>query len=324
MVIPLIRAHYLMAHAQTYKRLGGRSDRLLGKVGVDHRMLHAPNGVVPMSVLEQFVLLAITDTSLAFAWQSAPRRLADLGPIGDALERATSLHEALMLYSRLVKGESTGANFWLDQRPDAFWLCGDPFGTHELFRTYSERFNAQVHLAIIRHWTGQHWYPDELHLRTGAIPEDERFRSILRIRYGMALYGISIPHRLLSASVSTTSGGSSLDEYTDLGALDFVESFTRVLQTYLPSGAPTVTEAGRILGMSGRSLQRQLNDAGTSYSQVLAGIRRTVAVARLEQSGHSIATIAHELGYLSSARFSRAFREWVGVSPEDFRDSRCG
>ena len=78
---------------------------------------------------------------------------------------------------------------------------------------------------------------------------------------------------------------------------------------------PSLDDAARTLGISARTLHRRLDEEGTSYRDLKDGVRREVALARLEKSDASIAEIAAELGYSEPSAFFRAFQGWTGVAP---------
>ena len=71
--------------------------------------------------------------------------------------------------------------------------------------------------------------------------------------------------------------------------------------------------------MSVRTLSRALAAAGTSYRQVLDGLRRELALRHLARNTISISEIAFLLGFVELSSFDRAFKRWTGVTPADFR-----
>jgi len=86
----------------------------------------------------------------------------------------------------------------------------------------------------------------------------------------------------------------------------------------LPSGAPSKPEIARRLGMSPRSLQRQLAAEGTSFKELLDEARLTLARSYLEEGRLPVTEIAFVLGFADTSAFSRAFRRWTGVAPSDY------
>ncbi len=76
--------------------------------------------------------------------------------------------------------------------------------------------------------------------------------------------------------------------------------------------------AARRLGLSTRTLQRALREAGTTYRMELKAfrIRRSQELLRGE---HKLAWIAGELGFSSAQHFATAYRQAVGETPSAWR-----
>ncbi|QKS02207.1 AraC family transcriptional regulator [Sphingomonas sp. CL5.1] len=72
------------------------------------------------------------------------------------------------------------------------------------------------------------------------------------------------------------------------------------------------------LNLSGRSLRRRLLEEGTSFRNLLQEARQGRARAMLQASDVPLSVAAERLGYSDSATFSRAFKDWTGVSPGRF------
>lgn len=75
------------------------------------------------------------------------------------------------------------------------------------------------------------------------------------------------------------------------------------------------------LGMSGRTLRRQLQNSGTSFQHELDLIRQNLAIDYLMRSDKRFTEIAYCLGFCDSSAFSKAFKTWTGMSPRAFK--RC-
>ncbi|MFY9179141.1 MAG: AraC family transcriptional regulator [Venatoribacter sp.] len=73
------------------------------------------------------------------------------------------------------------------------------------------------------------------------------------------------------------------------------------------------------LHMSGRTLQRKLQESGTSFQTLLDEERNQRAQQLLKQSQYSLTEISALLGFAESSVFSRAFKRWNAVSPQEFR-----
>lgn len=90
----------------------------------------------------------------------------------------------------------------------------------------------------------------------------------------------------------------------------------------LNNGVPNQERIARELNMSLRNLQRKLKSEGASYNLILDEIRSDLSRQYLRGSDRTIFEIAYMLGFSDSSNFSRAFRRWEGVSPQQYRDTQ--
>lgn len=87
------------------------------------------------------------------------------------------------------------------------------------------------------------------------------------------------------------------------------------MHALLPRHRCSLEQVAAALGMSVRTLQRRLKEAGMDFEDELDRMRRGLAEQLLLHSTLSITQVAHELGYRCAASFSRAHQRWFGVSP---------
>ncbi|MGW8811512.1 helix-turn-helix domain-containing protein [Gordonia terrae] len=87
----------------------------------------------------------------------------------------------------------------------------------------------------------------------------------------------------------------------------------------LPAGDSSMTTVVAKLDISPRTLQRQLNQEGTTYKQVLAATRENLARHYLTRDDLRTTDIAYLLGYDNTNSFYRAFRTWTGTTPDAAR-----
>ncbi|TCR67172.1 helix-turn-helix transcriptional regulator [Bosea sp. BK604] len=90
----------------------------------------------------------------------------------------------------------------------------------------------------------------------------------------------------------------------------------------LQDGDPSLRATAKRLGISPRSLQRQLATIGTSYSDLVAEVRLATACHLLTESELSIASIADRLGYSGPSSFSRIFMRLMNIQPAVYRRQR--
>ena len=87
----------------------------------------------------------------------------------------------------------------------------------------------------------------------------------------------------------------------------------------LPAGESSVSAVARVLAMSPRTLQRRLRSEGTSFQDVLGQTRYSLARHYLGRTELPNDDVAFLLGYVQTRSFLRAFSDWAGETPGQFR-----
>jgi AraC-like DNA-binding protein len=87
----------------------------------------------------------------------------------------------------------------------------------------------------------------------------------------------------------------------------------------LLDGRPKIDWVGQRLGMSRRTLQRQLYDRTTTFDGMVRNVLMLQAFDVLRQTDAPITEVAYELGYSDPAHFTRAFYKWMGLTPRGWR-----
>jgi AraC-like DNA-binding protein len=73
--------------------------------------------------------------------------------------------------------------------------------------------------------------------------------------------------------------------------------------------------------MSPRSLQRKLANVDTTFRNLVEQVREELAKSFLTDESYNLIEITYMLGFSSQSSFTRAFKRWTGVTPQDFRDA---
>ena len=98
-----------------------------------------------------------------------------------------------------------------------------------------------------------------------------------------------------------------------------LEQLLETVKDQLPHGQPTLEVITKRLTISARTLQRQLEKQGLTYSRIVDEVRFNQA-RKLIFRGTKILQIAAELGYADAGSFTRAFERWTGMSPQQYRN----
>jgi AraC-like DNA-binding protein len=103
---------------------------------------------------------------------------------------------------------------------------------------------------------------------------------------------------------------------------NFVERVRIAIQQKLTGRRPNVEDIADALHISSRTLQRRLQDQGSSFQRVLEEARHQLARHYLNNSVLELNEAAYLLGYEDGNSFVRAFRNWEGVPPSRWREQQ--
>ena len=77
------------------------------------------------------------------------------------------------------------------------------------------------------------------------------------------------------------------------------------------------------LQLEPRTLRRRLQDQGTTYRELLAEARCTLAIEHLRHTRMTQEEIASRLGYSDASNFRHAFVAWTGKTPQHYRKGKA-
>ena len=78
-------------------------------------------------------------------------------------------------------------------------------------------------------------------------------------------------------------------------------------------------DIARLLSVSERTLQRQLQREGATFQQLLDITRQELAESYLRQPDVSLAEASYMLGFAEQSNFTRASKRWFNLSPGQYR-----
>lgn len=244
-----------------------------------------------------------------------------------AVRSSSTLREGLRTLARFSRLVSTERPYRFHEEP-----CGKTMLLLESER-HPDVIFAEFALGFVlqlgRETTGVNWSPDAVHFRHAAKNE--------RLLY----------ERFFGAPVLLEQEKDALvldPEVLELPLRGADPALHRVLERYLRTELETVEPARSLelevrasilralsdqdvsldsvaahLGLSPRVLQKRLQQAGTSFQELLDRVRESLAKRYLLQPTLSLAGTALALGYSDVTAFHRAFKRWTGLTPGDFR-----
>ena len=107
----------------------------------------------------------------------------------------------------------------------------------------------------------------------------------------------------------------------------FSNTFTSQVMTYMGeainegslSSMPSIECVASYFNMSSRNLRRRLSEEHSSYQSIKDTLRKNHAIKLLTDNELAINQISREVGFNEPAAFTRAFKQWTGQTPRNFR-----
>ncbi len=148
------------------------------------------------------------------------------------------------------------------------------------------------------------------------------------LRFDQPCNALLVPLEYLDVALRQADANllRTLEEHalTLIAGLDDDEPLPRRVKTalrlLLKDGLPRKERVAEKFNMTVRTLQRHLQQADTSYQQILDELRRELAEHYLLRSDLAIQDIACYLGFTESRSFHRSFKSWTGQTPGEFRE----
>jgi AraC-like DNA-binding protein len=104
---------------------------------------------------------------------------------------------------------------------------------------------------------------------------------------------------------------------------DFQRTYTTQVMNALQGPAYSLLDIeslAKTFSMSARNLRRRLKAEGTSYQEIKDKLRVARASSLLREGKLSVNEISRQVGFQEAAAFTRAFKNWTGLSPRAFKE----
>jgi AraC-like DNA-binding protein len=183
-------------------------------------------------------------------------------------------------------------------------------------------------MALIRSLCGEDRYPHEIHCAYDNPGYREYYESVFRCPVyfnesgnRMVLKSKLLALPILQANKFNARMSEKLCEeilHKYIGEEDLTTRIRHIILR-VPGKFPDEATVADSLAISGRTMRRQLSTLGTSYRELLDQVRSDLAQQYLQNSNLRVEQVGLLLGYTETTNFRRAFKRWLGVSPQDYR-----
>ena len=323
----------LVTLSEVLGRYGVTLDAAATDTGVDPGVFVNPDAVIPFRAATRMIqqaarLTGCRSIGLEIGLLNDHR---SLGPIGQLIQQAPTLGEALFDFVRNQHRNSRGAVVYLMPQADAFNLGYGIYERHEQGADQVYDIALAVGVNAVRALAGPRAGPVEVLIcHRGTVP-----RAVYEAALGCPVR-LNQPHAAIVLSAEAMRlpipGGdpalrqrlaAMVDAAIMLGALDFADHVRHILKPNILLSDASAERIARQIGIHIRTLNRRLKDEGTSFRAIEQEVRFAIACELLSLTDLDISDVSAALAYGTPSAFDRAFRRWASVSPTAWRQANA-
>jgi AraC-like DNA-binding protein len=330
----LVRAAALSNYGQVARQVGLDPTKMLRRAKLDPAVLKNPDlrisAVVVAALLEDS---AAQSGCSSFGLRMAEaRQLSDLGAISLLLKHQGTLREIFAMMARYRHWLNEALAMHIEDFKDLVIIREELVSEGEPLARQSNELAVGTILRMFRALQGDRWQPDSVHFIHAAPPDLSVHRRLL----GPNLQFESDFNGIVCAAADLDRPNPAADPVMAAYAQQFLETLPKsepgsttldtrkAIYLLLPSGKASIEQVAKNLGLHLRTLQRQLEAENASFSDLLNGVRRELAIRYLPNKQYSLLQVAEILGYSQLSSFTRWFSLEFGVSPSRWRVVNSG
>lgn len=330
-VSEFVRAAALTAYFPVARQLGVDPAPLLRSVGLSRNLLNHPEQMVPAEAVVMLLeeSAQISGCSTFGLRMAANRSLADMGVVSLLIAHQPTLRSALDVLVQYRTRINSTLYLQIEPHEEIVILRENLYLRSGRPARQASDLALGVLTRIIGTVLGPQWQPDCACFSYSPPPPGERgiYHQIFRCRIefdsefqGIVLDANDLDRENPRADPALAGHARELLEtIMEPGERNLAQEVEQCILLLLPSGRATVRAIADALGFNLRTLQRQLDMEGSSFSDLLTRVRRQQLSRYLPNVRLRLTDIAALLGYSSLGAFTRWHIEEYGRTPSAAR-----
>ena len=323
----LVRAASLSGYFAVAEELGLDVTPLLRNASITRAMLNDPEQMIPArSAVRLLEESAEVSGCITFGLRLAGRRqFSDIGVLSLLIIHQPSLRDAFEVIGEFRNRINSNLTLQMEEHGDTIFL-------REHFALDPPVASRQVNdvalgvlYQVCRSIRGEDWRPQCVCLsyERPAPPDRAIYEAFFDcpLQFGTDFSGMVI--RAVDLTRKNPGSDPALARHArelvgaiiDPGTRTLGEEVQQSIRLLMPAGRASVAGAADALGINIRTLQRQLDNEGTSFSELLDRVRVQQVKQHFANRRLSLTDIAHLLGYSTLSSFSSWYRGRFDETP---------
>jgi len=329
---PLITIRAVQPVVAGLEALGHDTDKILANADISRGVLDNADAGIPHTAMMAFWQGAVATTGDGYLGlhlaKAAP--IEAFGVHAYAMQSSPTLREAYRRACRYQRLIHEATDLTLDERADESVLQHALPDGRSVPRHPAE-FLVTLWVRFGRLISGGDWAPRLICFAHDAPADVAEHQRVFQtpVQFSSERTAMHVSNQILDAPNASADPRLArlLDDYTERllkqmpapAASTLSERVRLELQKDLTGGIPTAADVAQSLHMSVRTLHRNLQQEGATFSELLNILRQEQATRFLADPDISISEVAFLLGFSELSSFYRAFKRWMGTTPADFR-----
>lgn len=303
---------------------------LLRQAGLSRALLQDPEQRIPAASAVALLELAAQATGdLGFGLRMAQmREVSDFGVVSLVISHQPTLRDALQAtisYIHLIN-ESLALQL---EDTGSMVIVREELVRHAHARQANE-LAIGVLFRLCAAVLGGSWRPYSVNFTHASPPDTSLHQRVFGCRLefdsdfnGLVCRGKDLDTlNPLAAPVLARYAQRYVDSLPQAGDASVLQEVRKAIYLMLGSGLASSDYVAQSLGISVRTMQRQLDEADASFTGLLTEVRRDLVQHYLDNPRHSLVRISQMLGYGSPSAFTRWFVAQFGLPPQRWRQDR--
>lgn len=309
------------------------TDAFLSSAGIDPALLDKPENRIPFEQQQALWTQAVERAGnsafgLHFARSIQP---TSFGLVGYMLMNCRSIDECLDATVKYQFLAGQGGEFSLARDGDEVSLCYTPINPENPVTWHRVVGLLAANVSFGRWLVGQSFSPQRVEFSHAAPIDISEYEEFFGCPVVFGAQNSCLHYAPVTTDLQVPNASEELllllRERADRLLANVSHSsaiaarIASLMATQLNNSVPDKSLIAVQLGMSERTLQRRLQQEGTSYQAILDQTRHYMARELLKNTAIPLAELASQLGFTEPSAFYRAFKKWEGKTPGQYRES---
>ncbi len=323
----LVRAAALTDFAEVSRSLGYDAAAALRRAGLSPRVLDEPEMRLPAGVVMQLLETAARATNCdTFGLRMAQsRQVSNFGAISLLLTHLGTLRDVLTTTIEHLHLLNSALALQVEENGPLVIV------REEVMSASLARQSVELAIGVIYRLCatlmGKGWHPRSVNFSHGAPASGALHRQVFQCPVifdaefnGLVCHAadLDVPNPAADPNLARYAR-ALLESLPQSSPHTLSHDVRRTIYLSLPSGGATCAWVAQSLGRSLRTFQRELDQEGVSFSELLAEVRTNLARRYMESPKYEVGQVAALLGYSTHGAFTRWFALQFGLPPTEWR-----